>query len=247
MLEVLATANELADRAARLAAEIGQMAKADRKRFTLVLSGGQTPRLTYRKLAEPPMRDEIPWEDCEIFWGDERWVPASDSRSNARMAEQALLSHVPLSASQIHPIPFLRSPKESAAAYESLLRRVFDNQMPRFDLVFLGLGTNGHTASLFPGTGVLKETRRWVAAVAPVDDPIQRMTMTVPLINRARCLAFLVSGPDKAEVLRQVLQGPRQPERLPSQLIRPEQQDGVIYWLVDAEAAARLSWDEPLA
>jgi 6-phosphogluconolactonase len=243
MLEVLPTPEALAERAARLAAEIGQAARADRRRFSLVLSGGHTPRLTYQKLAQPPLRDEMPWSECEVFWGDERWVPPADSRSNAHMAEQVLLSQVPLPSAQIHPIPYLASPEESAAAYETVLHAFFSGQAPRFDLVFLGLGTNGHTASLFPGTSVVKEIRRWVSAVTPLDDPLQRITITLPVINQARCLAFLVSGSEKAEVLRQVLQGPKQADLLPSQLVHPEQ-DGVIYWLVDAPAAARLSWDE---
>jgi 6-phosphogluconolactonase len=207
--------------------------------FSVALAGGHTPYLTYQLLAQPIYSDRIPWGQIHIFWGDERCVPPDDPRSNARMARQALLSHVPVPPSQIHPIPCSRSPQVAAEQYEGDLQAFFGDQPPRFDLVLLGLGENGHTASLFPGTPVLEERERWVTAVHVAEQDMDRVTLTAPLINQAAVVVFLVSGANKAAVLGEVLEGPSDPNRLPAQLIQPAY--GELHWLLDREAASLLT------
>jgi len=155
------------------------------------------------------------------------------------MARRALLDHVPVPAVQIHPIAGDCPPAEAADTYEKTLRTFFHGGPPRFDLVLLGLGTNGHTASLFPGTFALRETERWVVEVSPVDDDIERVTLTAPVINEAVCIAFLVAGEGKSEILREVLERSPDPFRVPARLIRPV--TGELVWLVDRGAARLLS------
>ena len=155
------------------------------------------------------------------------------------MAQQALLAQVPIPPSQIHSIPCSRSPHVAAEQYEGVLRAFFGVQPPRFDLVFLGLGENGHTVSLFPGTPVLEEQEHWVAAVHVAEQDMDRVTLTAPLINQAALVVFLVSGANKAAVLREVLEGPSDPNRLPAQLIQPA--GGELHWLLDREAASLLT------
>lgn len=230
--------------AAELFAAEACRAVAAHGRFTVLLAGGETPRSAYEILAEPPLREQVPWEAVHVFWGDERCVPDDDPRSNARMARIALLDHVPVPAEQIHPIRCDRSPREGAAAYEELLRAFFAGGPPRFDLVFLGLGGNGHTASLFPGTPVLDERKRWSGEVYVAEDRLHRVTLTAPVINRAALVAFLVTGEGKAAVLKEVLEGSADPHRLPARLISPG--DGELLWLVD-RAAARLLREMTLA
>jgi len=184
------------------------------------------------------LRGSIPWDAVHLFWGDERWVPLSDPRSNQGMARRAFIDQVPLSEEQVHGIPFAESPRESAARYDRELRGYFDGEPPRFDLVFLGLGTDGHTASLFPGNAALNEHSRWACEVYRSERELYRVTVTAQLINQAALVAFLVAGREKAEVLARVLEGGRQHEELPAQLIRPVQ--GKLLWLVDREAARHL-------
>jgi 6-phosphogluconolactonase len=225
--------------AAGLFVQQARQAVDDRGWFSVVLSGGHTPRRTYELLAQTPYRDRMPWSHVHVFWGDERCVPADDPRSNARMARQALLDSVPVPPKQIHPIPCASAPKNVAEAYELLLRDFFAGQPPCFDLVLLGLGENGHTASLFPGMEVLEERERWVAEVHVADQHLYRVTLTAPIINRASVVAFLVAGAGKAQVLKEVLEGPRDPLRWPAQLIQPT--DGVLQWLVDRPASSLLT------
>jgi 6-phosphogluconolactonase len=235
MINIYADPEALSNAAADLFADTARQAVEARGRFTVLLSGGETPRHTYELLAREGYRDGIPWEQVHIFWGDERHVPPDDPRSNVRMARGALLDHVPLLAAQIHPVPYRPSPRESALEYEKLLRAFFAGGPPRFDLVFLGLGTNGHTASLFPGTSVVEEQERWVAEVYVADQDLHRVTLTAPLINEAALVAFIVAGGDKAEVLRNVLEMAPDPRRIPARLIKPV--NGRLLWLVDLEAA----------
>lgn len=209
-----------------------------RGRFSVALSGGGTPRCTYELLGLPPLQDQAPWDRVHVFWGDERCVPPDDPRSNARLAREAWLDRVPIPGNQIHPIECTSSPAEAAVSYEALLREFFGGGPPRLDLVFLGLGENGHTASLFPHTSVLEEQERWVAAVYVPEQQLYRVTLTAPMINRAAAVVFLVAGTSKAGVLREVLHGAQAPERLPAQLIRP--QNGELLWLVDEAAASEL-------
>jgi 6-phosphogluconolactonase len=213
-------------------------AVAQRGQFSIALSGGGTPRPTYELLAQSPYRNEMDWRRVHIFWGDERCVPWDDPRSNARLAREAWLAHVPIPAGQVHPMDCLPVPEEGARRYEALLRAFFADEEPRFDLILLGLGENGHTASLFPGDPVLKEKERWVVPVYEAGQDLHRLTLTATCINQARAVAFLVAGAAKAAVVREVIQGSRDPLRLPAQLICPE--PGELDWFLDKQAAGKL-------
>jgi 6-phosphogluconolactonase len=243
VIESFADLNALSDAAARLFADQAEQASAARGRFSVALSGGSTPNRTYERLVQLPFRDRVPWSKVHFFWGDERCVPADDPRSNFRAARQAMLDHVPIPPEQIHPIPGVQEPRAAAEQYETLLRGFFGEGPPRFDMVFLGLGENGHTASLFPGTPVLDERQRWVAEVYVAEEDLFRVTLTAPLLNQAAVVVFLVAGAAKAAVLRDVLEGPQDPSRLPAQLIRPT--NGELRWLVDRAASRLLPHQAP--
>lgn len=212
---------------------------ARQARFAVALSGGATPRRTYELLATGPFRDRMNWQQVHVFWGDERSVPPADPQSNYRLARLALLEHVPLPPENVHPIPAFPAVEMGAWKYEADLKAFFGQAAPRFDLIFLGLGADGHTASLFPGSPVLEEERRWVAGVPAPGRGAARVTLTAWAINRAALVVFLVSGQDKAEALKNVVAGPREPQRFPAQLIRPA--SGRLLWLADKEAAGGLS------
>jgi len=237
ILQIFPDLESLSRAAAGLFARLAADAVNTRGRFSVALSGGRTPRRAYEILARSPFREQLPWDRIHIFWGDERCVNPNDSRSNARLAREVLLDHVPLPQTQIHPFLCHPSPAAGAREYEVLLRDFFGGATPRLDLVFLGLGENGHTASLFPEDAALDELERWTAAVRVPGEDLHRLTLTPPLINQAWVVAFLVAGAAKAGGLREVLHGPRAPRRLPAQLINPE--NGELYWLVDREAAGK--------
>jgi 6-phosphogluconolactonase len=232
-----ALAAEAADEIARSARD----AVAARGRFTIALSGGDTPKPLYRRLAEEPYRDEIPWRSVHVVWGDERHVPPDHPDSNFGMAHDALLSKVPLPADNVHRVRAEKADADCAAEeYAWTLRSFFDldeGEWPRLDLALMGIGEDGHTASLFPGSEAVRERSRLVVAPWASSLGTFRITMTVPVFNRAACALFLVSGEKKAEALRAVLEGDFQPDRFPAQAIQPE--DGKLLWLVD-RAAARL-------
>jgi 6-phosphogluconolactonase len=210
--------------------------------FTIALSGGSTPKGLYSLLAaDASLRARTPWQRIAVFWGDERHVPPEHADSNFRMAREALLVRVP--AGQVFRIKG-ETPDASAAAaeYEQELRAFFklaDSEFPRFDLVLLGMGPDGHTASLFPGTKALHEQRRPVMSNWVGKFFTDRITLTPPVLNNAARVMFLVQGEDKAPALKAVLEGPFEPDQLPAQLIRPSQ--GKLLWLVDATAANLLS------
>ncbi len=235
MLWILPDPETLSRAAAALFAREAQRAVRRSGRFIVALAGGQTPRPTYEQLAHPACREVVPWEAIHVFWGDERCVPFTDPRSNARMAWEALLRHVPIPPDHIHPIACEGDPAVAALRYETLLRRFFGEAPPRFDLILLGLGEDGHTASLFPFHDALEEQARWAVAVETTDPP--RVTLTFPLLNQARRVVFLVTGANKAAILRAVLRGPWNPRQWPAQGIRPVR--GSRLWMVDP-AAARL-------
>jgi 6-phosphogluconolactonase len=205
---------------------------------SLVLSGGSTPRTLYGLLASR-FREQIPWLYVHVFWGDERYVPPDDAQSNYRMAKETLLNHVPCPHANVHPMPtHFSDPDAAARDYEATLKEYFASESPRFDLVLLGLGPEGHTASLFPGSPALQERTRWVVAVtAPAEPPI-RLTLTLPALTRAANTFFLVTGLDKAQALDHVLVGPADPNMYPAAGVRPV--EGTLIWWVDQEAAAQV-------
>lgn len=209
--------------------------------FMIALSGGSTPAGVYEVIAER-FELSVDWKEVQFFWGDERCVPASDPLSNYAMAKRTMLSKLPLKPAQIHRIAGELAPEAAALAYEEELRRAFNaapDELPRFDLVMLGLGDNRHTLSLFPGdTIALHETRRMVIPVKVDADPPNRITFTAALANHAQRLMFIATGAGKAEAVRDVLEGSREPDRFPAQLIAPE--DGELVWMLDKAAASLL-------
>jgi len=233
----------LARHAAQYFVEMACEAVEAQSRARIAISGGSTPRAVFELLANPaqPWRNRMPWERIDLFWVDERSVPPGDSASNYCMTREALLNHVPLHPEQIHRIEGELDPEAAAARYESELRNCFrleGAEMPRFDLVALGMGEDGHTASLFPHTEAIHELTRLAVANRVPQLDAWRITLTWPVINNARSIFFLVSGAAKASVLNDVLTGPRNPERLPSQLIWPS--SGILTYILDKAAASLL-------
>lgn len=232
-----------ADTLARDAAEriitLCSAAIADHGRFCIALSGGSTPKRLFALLANEAYANRIEWAHVHVFWGDERCVPPVDPESNYRMARETLLERVPLSPENIRRIKGERDPVQAAEEYEHLLRMFFaEYALPRFDLLLQGMGHDGHTASLFPGTQALHITSRWVVANYVPRFDAWRITLTAPAINAGAHVMFLVTGASKAAALHAVLRGPHQPELYPSQLIAPT--DGNLQWLVDHAAAEQL-------
>ena len=213
-----------------------------KKSFAVALSGGSTPKNMFALLAnDAALRNRMPWDKVHFFWGDERHVPPDHTDSNYRMANEAMLSKVPVPPGNIHRIR-AENPDAGKAAeeYEQELRRFFKlgtEQLPPFDCVFLGMGSDGHTASLFPGTKALHEGKRLVVSNWVDKFQSYRITLTTPVLNNADLVIFLVSGEEKAEPLRVVLEGQKQPELYPSQLIEPTH--GKLLWLVDRAAAGQ--------
>ncbi|HEX4954719.1 MAG TPA: 6-phosphogluconolactonase [Thermoanaerobaculia bacterium] len=245
-VEVFPTREALLAAAAERFAAAAGAAIAARGRFVVALAGGATPEGLYARLAAEPHASRIDWSRVHVFWGDERAVLPGDGASNYRMAREALLDRVPLRPEQIHRIRGEAEPAVAAAAYERELREAFatptgpPRTMPgaRFDLVLLGLGQDGHTASLFPGAEALHERELWVRAERAPAAPPWRITLTPMVVNAAAEVVFLVAGRDKAAALRRVLTEPPQPDLLPAQGIRPTA--GSLGWLVDAAATAEL-------
>jgi len=228
------------DSLSRAAAEevlrLAQAAVQERGRFTLGLSGGRTPVVLHRVLAAE-FRHRIPWEKVHVFWGDERYVPPDDPRSNYLMAQETLLRHLALPAANVHPMPtLLPEPARAAHCYEETLRSHFPGRWPRLDLLLLGLGADGHTASLFPRSPALEEQSRWVLAVQAEAEPPLRLTLTLPAINQTANIYFLVAGRDKSEALRRALAGDAEIAVCPAAGVRPRR--GSLVWWVDEEAAS---------
>jgi 6-phosphogluconolactonase len=238
-LEILATPRDLARAAARHFLARSLEAVALRGSCTVALSGGSTPKSLDHVLAavDEPFRVLVPWSNIHFFWSDERHVPPDHPDSNFRLAYDAMLSHVPVMKDNVHRV-LSENPDVAAAAkaYEQTLVEVTQSSLPRFDLILLGLGTDGHTASVFPGSDVLHETKRLVAAPWVEKLNAYRITMTLPLINNAASVLFLVSGAEKAEIVREVLEGSS--KRYPAQEVRPT--SGALLWRLDKEAAQDL-------
>ncbi|HEX5555004.1 MAG TPA: 6-phosphogluconolactonase [Chitinophagaceae bacterium] len=214
-------------------------ALATQDTYTLVLSGGSTPKELYTLLAADPYRDGIDWGKIHVFWGDERYVPFGDERNNGKMAYDALLKKVPIPPGQIHYMDTGVPPEQSASQYEKILHRYFDSRQETFDLVLLGMGDDGHTLSLFPGTPVIHEQKAWVKAPYVEKQHMHRITLTAPVVNKASTVVFLVAGGKKADTLKQVTQGPPRPDLYPSQVIRPA--NGNLHWFIDEAAASLLA------
>jgi 6-phosphogluconolactonase len=231
-LEILADPVALAR---RVADWILKVATAKDGTFAAALAGGSTPRSLYRLLAEPPYRDAFPWFRAHWFWGDERFVPHDDAQSNYRMVREALLSRAPIPAPNIHSVPTEGvGPEAAAFAYERELKSFYgaerlDPARPIFDVTLLGLGTDGHTASLFPGTAVLAERNRWVAAVVGARSEV-RISLTYPVLESSRHTAFLVAGQEKRAILQRLRRGD---DSLPAARLRPT---GTLHLFVDAAA-----------
>lgn len=240
-IRILTTPQELFAAAAEEVIGLANDAVSSRKRFTVALSGGSTPKSLFNLLATNG-KSTLPWERMFFFWSDERHVPPTDPDSNYRMADEAMLSKIP-----VPPANVLRMEAENpdataaAAAYEQTIRKFFQagDGVPKFDLILLGMGPDGHTASLFPGTDGLQEKSKLVIANWVEKLKTHRLSFTLPLINAARCISFLVSGTDKAPALRAVLEGNEAGEQYPAKLVQPK--DGKLIWFVDRAAASGLS------
>ena len=227
---------QLAEAAALRFINSAQAAIALQDRFSVAVAGGNTPKRVYELLASDSYRDRTEWLSVHIFFGDERCVPPDHPESNYRMVKESLLSHVPIPMVNVHRMRGEDDPALGARHYEEELRAFFKAApWPRFDLVLLGMGDDGHTASLFPHTAALREKKAWVVPNWVERLKTFRLTLTVPAICHAANIVFLVTGEAKARRLYEVLNGPRDPERLPAQLIRPV--DGRLEWLVDKAAA----------
>ncbi len=238
ILHIADTPEAVVDKLAHFVQATAEAAVARHGRFDIALSGGQTPRALYGLLAERHA-DTMPWHAIHFFFGDERYVPSDHPESNARMAAEAMLDHVPTPREQVHPMPTHHADRaEAAEEYEAHLRRHFAGGGPHFDLVLLGIGADGHTASLFPNSPVLDERVGWVAPADGPTDPRQRLTLTYPALNAARLVAFLAIGPDKTGPVGAALAPRPDRHRTPAAGVRPS--DGEVYWWLDGAAAARL-------
>jgi 6-phosphogluconolactonase len=238
-VRVFEDAESLSRAAAGRFAEVASESIESSGRFAVALAGGSTPRRVYEILSGGDFGGALDWSKCHVFFGDERCVPPDDAESNYRMADESLLSRVALPRRNVHRMRGEGDAVANARGYEDELREFFKGtDWPAFDLVMLGMGDDGHTASLFPGSEALRETRAWVVANWVEKFGAYRLTLTAPSINGARRVLFLVAGAGKAATLREVLKGDRDPARLPSQLIRPA--GGSPEWFVDRAASARL-------
>jgi 6-phosphogluconolactonase len=218
--------------------DIANKAVNENGKFTIALSGGNTPNQLYSLLATDTYNKQMPWKNTFVFWGDERCVSLDDKLNNAHVAISLLLDKVHISSLNIFTIPVNLSPEKAAVQYEATIKSFFGNDVTAFDLILLGLGENAHTASLFPGTDVLKEKFHLVKEVYVEEQKMFRVTMTAPLINLAHNIAFLVTGNAKAEVLKTVLTASWQPDKYPAQLVNPA--NGKLFWFADRDASALL-------
>lgn len=247
ILEVFANRMELSQAAAQSLMQIASEAAAERGRFAMALAGGNSPEGLYRLLSQSPFDRNVPWPQTHFFWGDERLVPPDDPGSNYGQAAELLLNQAPIPEENVHRAKGELNPAAAVDDYAAQLRDFAGGQRrwPRFDLVLLGLGSDGHTASLFPGPIAAEETREPVMAVTAGYEgrPAHRLTLTPLVFNDARHVIFLVIGEEKAKALAAVLQGPYEPEQWPAQRIQPEH--GAVTWLVDQAAASHLTNQPP--
>jgi 6-phosphogluconolactonase len=243
-IKILPDANGIAQTAAAEFVEAARAAVQEKNSCYVALAGGSTPKALYGLLAnDPQLKTKVPWNKIQFFFGDERHVPPDDAESNFRMVSEAMFSKAPIDPKQIHRIKGER-PKvdEAAEEYERELRasfRLAEGALPRFDLVLLGMGAEGHTASLFPGTKALREERRLVVGNWVGKLYSERITLTPPVLNNAARVIFMVHGAEKAPALKAVLEGPYEPDQLPAQMIQPK--NGKLLWLLDPTASSMLA------
>ncbi len=239
--EVFKDANALCEGLAEWITSLIEETLTRKDKFSLVLSGGNTPKKLHLLLASSPYKERINWKKIHIFWGDERAVPFADERNNARMAFDTLLDKVEIPKDQIHLMDTSLSPEAAAAQYNEILFEFFGtDSLPfqTFDLVLLGMGDDGHTLSLFPGTPVIDEEKLWTSSFFLQAQDMHRITLTKNIVNHADHIVFMISGADKAKALHQVLEGERNPHLYPSQVIAPSQ--GELHFFLDEAAASML-------
>lgn len=237
MVKIFNTKEEITSQAADLFVTAAHNAIEKRARFVVALTGGSSPVALYKLLATPAYQEKIDWEKIFVFWGDERWVPLDDALSNAKMANDTLLSHIIIPKKNIFPMYKQGvSPEDYALEYEKSIKNI-TGEGGQFDLILLGMGDDGHTASLFPGQVVLQESDKWVAAYYLESQNMFRITLTAPLINKAKQILVLTFGENKAHALNEVLNGAYNPEKYPTQLIKPL--DGELFFLTDKAATIR--------
>ncbi len=237
-IHIAKDANQLGENLADWISNYIDAVLAQRDRFTFVLSGGSTPKHLYSILSATPYKERIPWNKVHFFWGDERAVPYMDDRNNAKMCYEELLSKVPFLAENVHIMRTDISPESAVEAYEAVLDDYFKGSDTTFDLVLLGMGDDGHTLSLFPGTEVIHEANHTVATFFLPAQDMYRITLTAPIVNESACVIFMAVGNGKAETLKSVLEGEKDIDKFPSQIINPAK--GQLHWFVDEAAAALL-------
>lgn len=231
--------NTLSGAVAKGIADVIETAGKGTKKVAVALAGGNTPRTTYRLLASQYGR-KLPWHNTEFFWSDERYVPHDHPASNYRMARETLFSGIEIPEENIHPMPtHFPDPEQAAWSYEEELRRFYPGAWPRFDLLLLGMGTDGHVASLFPASDALEEKVRWLAASAAPSEPRQRLSLTLPALNHASIIYVLIAGAEKARTVANVLAAPPTNGKLPAVLLQPR--EGQLIWWLDSTAAGQLS------
>lgn len=235
MIAIYPTAEELSKAVAEHIVNTIRSGAAEWRMVRIALAGGETPRRSYEQLRT--YGDDVPWEWSEWYWTDERMVPPAAVHSNSRMAQAAFLQVLKLPEGRVFPMPF-GDAEQSAASYAALLRERFHGQIPCFDLILLGVGRDGHTASLFPGQPAVLEKEQWVAAVREAPDGLERVTLTLPVINQARNVVFLVAGEEKADVVRNLLGRQGEEGEMPARMVRLK--EGILQWYLDEPAAQAL-------
>jgi 6-phosphogluconolactonase len=238
-LHIFKTKEEMSDQLASWMCDLIGESLKNQEFFTLVLSGGETPKLLYKQLVSSKYKEKINWKRIHIFWGDERVVPFTDDRNNAKMAYELLIDHLDIPATQVHIIRTDIEPNFAVDEYRKMLHTYFDHTPRSFDLVLLGMGDDGHTLSLFPDSPIIEEQTHWVNAVFTKKQEMYRITLMPLLVNRASHIAFMVDGGKKANVLQQVLEGEYTPTKLPAQIINPK--EGELHWFLDEAVAKDLN------
>lgn len=237
-LHIYKDEDEMSSRLAHWMCTLIDTVLKEQEYFTLAISGGETPKALFKKLASKDISSRINWKRIHIFWGDERVVPFNDERNNAKAAYDLLINHIDIPAGNVHIMRTDTEPNFAVDAYRKMLRTFFDNASLSFDLVLLGMGNDGHTLSLFPGSPIIEDHKYWVNSVYSAKQKMFRITLMPDLVNRASNVVFMVSGKAKAITLHKVIEGEYTPSKLPAQIIKP--QKGELHWFLDEDAAGKL-------